>query len=75
METYKNLGGNSGIAGYSITDDSIKVLFKDGGLYLYNYSKPGSTYVERMKNLARSGQGLNGLISSVIKKNYAAKLS
>lgn len=75
METYKNLGGNSGISAYSVTDDSIKVLFKDGGLYLYNTSRPGRAYVDRMKVLAQSGRGLNSLISSVIRKNYAAKLS
>lgn len=75
METYKNLGGNSGVAGYEVTDNSIKVLFNDGGLYLYNDLKPGKPYVDRMKILAQSGHGLNSLISSVIRKNYAAKLS
>lgn len=75
MEKYKNLGGGSGVAGFSITDDSIKVLFNDGGLYLYNYSRPGRAYVERMKALAKNGQGLNSLISREIRKNYAAKLS
>lgn len=75
MQKYRNLGGNSGVAAYEIAEDSIMVQFNDGGLYLYNYSKPGMINVNRMKQLALKGSGLNSLISRVIKKNYYLKLN
>ena len=74
MERYKNLGGDSGVSHYEISDSAIKIQFKDGAMYLYNNNKPGLSYVEQMKILALRGQGLNSLISRAIRKNYAAKL-
>lgn len=74
MNRYKNLGHNSNVTAYEIADDSIKVQFNNGGLYLYNYSRPGKSYVDKMKQLALNGSGLNCLISSEIKKNYYIKL-
>lgn len=75
MKKYKNLGGNSSVAAYEIAEDSIMVQFNDGGLYMYNYFKPGMAYVNRMKQLALKGLGLNSLISREIKKNYYQKLN
>lgn len=74
MERYKNLGGNSGIIMFEISDDGIVVQFKDGGTYLYNHTAPGKDSVNHMKSLAQTGMGLNSYISSVVKKNYAKKL-
>jgi hypothetical protein len=74
MERYRNLGGGSGVRRYEIGDDYIVVEFNDGGTYLYNYQKPGSSNVERMKSIAVSGKGLNSFISTTIKKKYASKL-
>lgn len=74
MERYRNLGGGSGVRRYEIGDDYIVVEFNDGGTYLYNHQKPGSSNVERMKSLAVSGKGLNSFISTTIKKRYASKL-
>jgi hypothetical protein len=48
MERYENLGGDSGIVAYEVGDDSIKVQFHDGALYLYNYQSTGSQDVEHM---------------------------
>ncbi len=75
MEKYKNLGGNSGVTAYEIAEDSIMIQFNNGGLYLYNNAKPDRFYVDRMKQLAINGSGLNSLISLVIKKNYYLKLN
>lgn len=75
MIKYKNLGRNSGVNAYEIAQDSILVLFSDGGLYLYNNFKPGKSYVDRMKILAVKGSGLNSLITSEIGKNYFSKLA
>ena len=74
MEKYKDLAGNSGIRSYEIGDDSIIIVFNDGGKYLYNYQSTGSYNVERMKILAVSGRGLNTFISKSVKKRFASKL-
>ena len=74
MERYRNLGGDSGVVAYEIGDDSIKVQFSDGSLYLYNYQSAGRHNIEQMKSLAIAGRGLNSFISTVVKKRYASKL-
>ena len=73
MKRYKNLGGNSGIVAYESGEDFIRVKFSDSSIYRYNYTKPGPNEVERMKQLAEKGHGLNSFISRVIRKRYAAK--
>ena len=73
MKRYRNLGGDSGIVAYEDGEDFIRVQFSDGSIYRYNYTKPGPNDVERMKQLAEKGQGLNSFISRFIKKRYAAK--
>ncbi len=75
MTDYRNLRGNSGVAAYEIAEDSITVQFNDGALYLYNNSRPGKRYLDKMKQLALNGSGLNSLISREIKKNYYLKLN
>lgn len=74
MQHYRNLGGDSGVSAYEITSDSITVQFKDGAVYLYNYTSTGKNDVETMKSLAGSGRGLNSFISTTVRKRYAAKL-
>lgn len=75
MNRYKNLRGNSGVAAYEIAENSITIQFNDGALYLYNDSRPGRRNVDKMKQLALYGSGLNSLISREIKKNYYSKLN
>ena len=74
MKPYKNLSGNSGVAAYEIGEDFIKVKFRDGDVYLYNYSVTGMDNVERMKKLAAEGKGLSTFISRHVKDDYASKL-
>jgi len=74
MEHYKNLGGNSGVIAYEIGEDSIKVQFRDGALYLYDLQSAGRSNIEHMKELAMAGRGLNSFISRVVRKGYASKL-
>ena len=74
MESYRNLGGDSGVRAYEIGDDSIKVQFSDGSAYLYNYQSAGRSNIEEMKVLAIAGRGLNSFIMRHVKKAYAAKL-
>jgi hypothetical protein len=70
METYLNLGGNSGVEAYEIGENSITVQFKDGAVYEYNHRRPGRADVEQMKELAQSGRGLNSFISTYIREDY-----
>lgn len=72
---YQNLGGDSNVVSYELSENSIHVVFSSGAQrnYLYDSSRPGSAVVERMKQLAVAGQGLNSYISSVVKGNYARK--
>ncbi len=75
MTPYRNLSGNSNVASYESTEDSIHVVFKSGRCrnYLYNSVRPGQTVVERMKFLAARGYGLNSYISSTVRDRYARK--
>ncbi|HEY8271526.1 MAG TPA: hypothetical protein VIG33_11615 [Pseudobdellovibrionaceae bacterium] len=73
-ELYKNLSGVSGILRFKINRDSIEVEFHDGAVYLYDEAITGRVHVERMKELARAGKGLNSYISRAVRKNYARKL-
>ena len=73
MERYRNLGGDSGVIAYEIGDDSIRVMFSKGSVYLYTDASAGSHNIREMKRLARSGQGLNSFISTTVRKKYARK--
>ena len=75
MIRYKNLGRNSGVFAYEYGDDYIRVKFKDGAVYLYNYASAGSNNIERMKVLAEYGQGLSSFINRNVRKKYARKES
>lgn len=74
METYENLGGDSGVRAYEIGSDSIKVQFNDGSVYLYTYLSAGRDNIEHMKIIALAGVGLNSFINRCVRKSYAAKL-
>lgn len=73
MERYANLGGDSGVVGYEIGNDFIRVQFSDGSIYLYTYASADANNIEQMKRLARNGQGLNAFINRHVRKAYARK--
>jgi len=73
MDHYKNLGGNSSVVAYEIGTDSIRVQFSDGAIYRYTYASAGSNNIERMKQLAKNGQGLNSFIRTTVRTAYAQK--
>ena len=75
MERYKNYGGDSNINGYELGSDRIVVVFNSGRFrnYLYTYNIPGSHHVERMKELAEAGEGLNSYIKTQVGSNYEDK--
>lgn len=70
MERYRNVAGNTGVEAYEIGPDYILVKFDDGGLYRYSYASAGREVVERMKGLAKAGQGLNTFIRTEVGKLY-----
>ena len=61
MESNKNLSGNSGVLAYEIGDNSITVQFQDESVYVFNYASAGEENIEKMKELAVAGEGLDGL--------------
>lgn len=75
MHIYRNLGGNSNVAGFQIGSDYIIVKFKDRSSYLYTHWSTGVQEIEHMKRLAVQGRGLNSYISRIIRKRYARKLA
>lgn len=66
MQPYKNLGGDSNVESYKIGNDSILVKFKSGKCqhYLYTYDSCGKEEVEKMKALAKNGEGLGSLLAT-----------
>lgn len=74
MTNYMNRSGTSGVYGYENSINSITVQFKNGSVYLYTYSSTGASHIEKMKQLASMGSGLNSFITTTVKKRYQAKL-
>jgi hypothetical protein len=72
MNRYRNLGGNSNVHTYKIDPSQITVSFYGGGTF-YTYSSAGTFKVERMKQLAIRGKGLNSFIKTQANNNYAYK--
>jgi hypothetical protein len=73
MEYYKDIDGDSGVIAYECGTDYKRVQFSTGAIYLYTYESAGSHNIERMKALARSGDGLNAYINTNVRKMYARK--
>lgn len=75
MQVYANKSGESGVKAYEIGPDYIVVTFKGSAIcnYLYTYNSTGEENVEKMKQLAESGFGLNSFISRFVKNRYARK--
>ncbi len=71
MPRYLNIGGDSGVYSYSISETSITVIFKrTSRSYTYSYYKAGSGHVENMKKLAIAGSGLNSYIKRNVNNLY-----
>ncbi len=71
MKPYANRGGNSNIQSYEIGSDFIAVKFKGTPrIYIYSYGSSNSTDVERAKQLAEAGSGLNSHIMLNMKNDF-----
>ena len=73
MQRYRDVQGDSGVVAYETGPDHIRVKFKHGGTYEYDYASTGEFPVERMKVLAASGQGLATFISKFVKAKYVRR--
>ncbi len=70
MQRYENKGGNSNVTAYTIGLDFIDVQFGGGRIYRYSYMSAGSDKVEKMKELAKQGVGLNSYIMRYARQDY-----
>ncbi|MFH7766689.1 hypothetical protein [Acinetobacter sp. BSP-28] len=71
MEIYKDINNDSNVTHYEIDDNHIRVKFRGTAkIYQYSYRKAGKFHVDRMKILARSGDGLNSYINLNVKFKY-----
>lgn len=52
MKIYKDIDGDSGVVAYEYGNDYIRVQFKTGSPYTYNYDSAGRHHIEKMKELA-----------------------
>ncbi|MFC1637801.1 hypothetical protein ACFL2R_00090 [Patescibacteria group bacterium] len=78
MEKFKNLCGGSNILHYKMGDDYIKINFEhtDDSRYCnyeYTYESAGKDNVERMKELASRGKGLDCFIIKNVRKKYSKR--
>lgn len=70
MHPYQNQHGNSGVIGYEIGENAIRVWFRDRDDYLYTYKSAGRKNIEMMKALAISGHGLATYINQHVAEKY-----
>ncbi|MCO8042625.1 hypothetical protein OC498_08715 [Acinetobacter bohemicus] len=63
MEIYKDIDNDSNVTHYEIGETYIRVKFNGTAkIYTYSYRSAGVDKVERMKQLAKEGNGLNAYI-------------
>lgn len=71
MEIYKYIDNDSNVTHYEIGDIYIRVKFRGTAkIYSYSYRKSGQYHVDKMKVLAKNGDGLNSYIMLNVKKLY-----
>lgn len=71
MEIYKDIDNDSNVTHYEIGETYIRVKFNGTAkIYSYSYRKAGQFHVEKMKVLAKSGDGLNSYIMRNVKYLY-----
>lgn len=72
-QTYADLDKDSGVSEYEIGEEYICVRFDDGSAYTYTYASAGAANIEKMKELASAGDGLNAFIMTNVKYDYESK--
>jgi len=71
MQKYANTNGDSGVDSFEMGDSYITVQFKGTPrTYTYSHNIAGQHHVDKMKELAVSGNGLNAYINYNVKFKY-----
>jgi hypothetical protein len=71
VKLYGNRAGNSGVQAYETGRDFIVVKFAGRRKpYLYTGHSTSAANIRKMKELAKSGEGLSTFISQVVKDGY-----
>lgn len=70
MERYKDINNDSGVEMYEIGPDYIDVKFSGPKIYKYTYQTAGAVHIEKMKMLAKNGDGLNSYIMRNVKSLF-----
>ena len=65
MKDYANLSGNSGVMQYDAEDEYVIVMFTSGNFIGYNYDDYGKQTVDKIKELAEQGFGLNRFLNTL----------
>ena len=74
MEHYLNKSGTSPVTKFKIEQEKITVWYNDDTSYSYSYARAGQPIVEKLKELARTGEGLATYISQQAKFLYDHKI-
>ena len=74
MQQYKNSNRNTGVVAYEPCEDGIAVEFRDGSIYLYTIKSAGVAVINKMKALAKKGEGLTTYINQHVKDKYEKKI-
>jgi len=74
MEKYRGIDHDLGVLEYEYSDDWIKIKFNDGSVYEYMSGKAGQDNIEKMKQLADKGNGLNSFIYRNVRFKYSRKI-
>ena len=75
MTPYRDIDGDSNVAAYEYGNDWIHVQFKDGAIYEYTGMSAGQSNIDRMKQLADAGEGLNSFIQRNVRMRYSRTMS
>ena len=74
MTPYRDWDNDSGVQAYEIGQSHIDVQFKGGATCRYTSLSVGQMNLDQMTRFARTGNGLNAFISTVVKDHYSARL-
>jgi hypothetical protein len=64
VKPYRNLSGDSGVVGYEIGRNFIRIRFKSKEDYRYELGRVGRKHLDAMRKLAESGKGLATYINA-----------
>ena len=71
---YKNLSGDSKVARYEISKDSVTIAFTDSSVYRYTNQTADPENISKMKTLAHAGKGLGTFIEANLKDRFLRKI-